>query len=67
MKINHLKRLVLLTHIYRLVQKRKEATAAISLMQAQYERIFSDEEAKNGLLIVHAFYGKFADEDGELK
>lgn len=51
----------------RLVQKRKEAAAAVSLMQAQYERIRADEESKNGLLIVHAFYGKFDDEEGEMK
>lgn len=45
------------------VQKRKEAESAVSLMQAQYERIRSDEEAKGGLVILHAFYGKFDDEE----
>ena len=50
----------------RLQQKRKEAEAAISLMIAQYERICAEEESKSGLLILHAFYGKF-DDDGELK
>ena len=49
----------------RVVQKKKEATAAISLMLAQYERICADEESKKGLLIVHAFYGKFGDDEGE--
>lgn len=46
----------------RIQQKRKEAEAAISLMLAQYERICNDEEGKKGLLIIHAFYGKFEDE-----
>lgn len=49
----------------RLQQKRKEAEAAISLMLAQYERIYADEESKAGLLILHAFYGKFDDTDGK--
>lgn len=49
----------------RLQQKRKEAQAAVSLMLAQYDRICADEESKNGLIIVHAFYGKFDDGDGE--
>lgn len=50
----------------RLQQKRKEAEAAVSLMIAQYERICAEEESKSGLVILHAFYGKF-DEDGKLK
>jgi DnaJ family protein C protein 11 len=45
------------------VQKRKEAESAVSLMQTQYQRILSDEEAKGGLVILHAFYGKFDDEE----
>lgn len=45
------------------VQKRKEAESAVTLMQAQYERISADEEAKGGLVILHAFYGKFDDEE----
>lgn len=45
------------------VQKRKEAESAVSLMQTQYERILSDEEAKGGLVILYAFYGKFDDEE----
>jgi DnaJ family protein C protein 11 len=32
-------------------------------MQTQYQRILSDEEAKGGLVILHAFYGKFDDEE----
>ncbi|KAG5681382.1 hypothetical protein PVAND_010824 [Polypedilum vanderplanki] len=47
----------------KLQQKRREAAAAISLMQAQYERIYTEEEQKDGLLILYAFYGKFNDDD----
>ena len=46
----------------RLLQKRKEAQAEVSLMAAQYERICTEEESKNGLIILHAFYGTFDDE-----
>lgn len=49
----------------RVKQRRKEADAAISLMLALYERICAEEESKGGLLIAHAFYGKFDDLDGE--
>lgn len=45
------------------VQKRKEAESAVSLMQAQYDRIVGEEEAKGGLIIMFAYYGKFDDED----
>ncbi|CRK99043.1 CLUMA_CG011955, isoform A [Clunio marinus] len=51
----------------RLQQRRKEAEAAISLMLAQYERICSEEEAKAGLVILHAFYGKFDDDEDNLE
>lgn len=47
-------------------QKRKEAESAVSLMQAQYERICADEDAKGGLLILHAFYGKFDEDEDEI-
>jgi len=46
----------------RLLQKRKEAETEVSLMIAQYERICSEEETKNGLLILYAFYGTFDDD-----
>lgn len=49
----------------RLHQKRKEAEAALSLMLAQYERIYAEEESKNGLIIIHAFYGTFDEDEGE--
>lgn len=47
------------------IQKRKEAESAVSLMQTQYERISADEESKGGLVILHAFYGKFDEDDNE--
>lgn len=50
----------------RLQQKRKEAEAAVSLMLAQYDRIAAEEQSKNGLIILHAFYGKFNPNDGEI-
>lgn len=49
----------------RIHQKKKEARASISLMMAQYERIFADEESKGGLVILQAYYGKFEEEEGE--
>lgn len=42
----------------RLLQKRKEAQAAIDLMTAAYSRIKNEEENKKGLIIVKALYGK---------
>lgn len=44
----------------RLIEKRKEAEAAIELMRATYSRICGDEENKRGLIIVKALYGKIA-------
>ncbi|CAO1401492.1 unnamed protein product [Diamesa serratosioi] len=49
----------------RIVQKKKEAGAAISLMSTQYERILNEEDTKNGLLILYAYYGKFDDGYGD--
>lgn len=48
----------------KLDQKKREAKASVSLMMAQYERIFADEERKNGLVILQAYYGKFEEEEG---
>lgn len=42
----------------KLVERRKEAEAAQELMMATYERIKSEEERKNGLVIVKALYGR---------
>ncbi|XP_065349572.1 dnaJ homolog subfamily C member 11 [Cloeon dipterum] len=41
----------------RIAQKRREAESSINLMQQTYARICSDEEKKNGLLIIIAVYG----------
>lgn len=51
----------------RIMQKKKEAGAAISLMSTQYERILNEEDTKNGLLILYAYYGKFDDGYGDGK
>lgn len=48
----------------RLQQKKKEAKASLNLMQAQYDRIYAEEESKDGLVILQAFYGKFEDDEG---
>lgn len=42
----------------RLLEKRKEAQAAIDLMAATYARIKDEEENRKGLIIVKALYGK---------
>lgn len=41
----------------KLAEKKKEATAAVSLMQETYNRIKLQEESKNGLVIIKAMYG----------
>lgn len=43
----------------RMLEKQKDAKAAISLMMATFSRIRSDEEAKGGLVITKAIYGRF--------
>lgn len=42
-------------------EKKREAKAAVDLMKATYERIYAEEESRNGLLILRALYGKDAD------
>ncbi|XP_025829928.1 dnaJ homolog subfamily C member 11 [Agrilus planipennis] len=42
----------------KLLEKRKEAQAAVELMSATYARIVRDEDAKKGLVIEKALYGK---------
>ncbi|KAI5699430.1 hypothetical protein M8J76_001693 [Diaphorina citri] len=42
----------------RLAEKRREAKAAVNLMQATFSRIRSEEEKKKGLVIIKAFFGK---------
>ncbi|XP_059470966.1 dnaJ homolog subfamily C member 11 [Neocloeon triangulifer] len=41
----------------RIAQKKREAMASISLMQQTFARISSEEDKKNGLVIVVAIYG----------
>lgn len=41
----------------KLLEKKREAQAAIDLMTAAYSRILDEEEAKKGLIIVKAIYG----------
>lgn len=50
-------------NVERLQQKRKEAETEVSLMTAQYDRICSEEDSKDGLIILFAFYGKFDDDN----
>lgn len=42
----------------KLIERRKEALAAQDLMMATYMRVKDEEEARNGLVIVKALYGK---------
>ncbi|XP_031640868.1 dnaJ homolog subfamily C member 11 [Contarinia nasturtii] len=49
------------TNKKRMAEKKREAEAAVDLMSVQYERNCSEEERRNGLLIVSAIYGKFSD------
>ncbi|XP_065163838.1 dnaJ homolog subfamily C member 11 [Atheta coriaria] len=50
----------------KMAEKRKEAQAAVDLMQAAYERIMIDETSKNGLVVVRAIYGKICAEEGDV-
>lgn len=45
-------------------EKRREAEAAIALMQETYQRIWNQEESKKGLLILKALYGKLVSDGG---
>ncbi|KAI4464843.1 dnaj subfamily c member 11 [Holotrichia oblita] len=53
------------TNKTKLLQKKKEAQAAIELMNATYTRIIEEEEAKKGLIIVKALYGKIISASGD--
>lgn len=44
-----------------MAEKKREAEAAVDLMSVQYERNYSEEEKRNGLLIISAIYGKIVD------
>lgn len=43
----------------RMLEKQREAKAATDLMKATFSRIRSEEEAKRGLVITKALYGRF--------
>ena len=47
--------------INRVAESRKEAMASIDLMLERFSRIRSEEQSKNGLVIVAAIYGKVVD------
>lgn len=49
------------TNKKRMAEKKREAEAAVDLMSVQYERNYSEEEKRNGLLIKSALYGKIVD------
>ncbi|XP_067005009.1 dnaJ homolog subfamily C member 11 isoform X2 [Anabrus simplex] len=46
------------TNKNRMAEKKREAQAAVNLMRATFARVRSDEEAKKGLVIVKALYGR---------
>ena len=45
---------------------RREAEASISLMEERFARIVGEEEAKGGLVICSALYGRLEDSGGGL-
>ena len=45
---------------------RREAEASISLMEERFARIVGEEEAKGGLVICTALYGRLEDSGGGL-
>lgn len=51
----------------RLLEKKREAEAAIDLMRATYSRILDEEKSKKGLVILKAFYGKVQQGAGDLE
>ncbi|KDQ65327.1 DnaJ-like protein subfamily C member 11, partial [Zootermopsis nevadensis] len=44
-----------------MAEKKKEASAAVELMRATFARVRSNEEAKRGLVIIKALYGRHMD------
>jgi DnaJ family protein C protein 11 len=42
----------------RMAEKKREAESAVQLMRATFARVRSDEEAKRGLIIIKALYGR---------
>lgn len=51
----------------RMAEKKREAEAAVDLMTVQYERNCNEEEKRNGLIIISAFYGKVVDDSNSDK
>ena len=51
------------SRVKELQEKRRNAEAAVELMQETLERVVSAERAKHGLLIVEAWYGKLFDDE----
>ncbi|PNF16476.1 DnaJ subfamily C member 11 [Cryptotermes secundus] len=48
----------------RMAEKKREAQAAVELMRATFARVRSDEEAKRGLVIIKALYGRLVNVPG---
>jgi len=48
----------------KIAEKRREAEAAVALMQETYQRTYNQEEEKRGLLVIRALYGKLSSESG---
>lgn len=48
----------LISELCRMAEKKKEARAAVDLMSNTFARIRAEEEARRGLVIVSAEYGK---------
>uniref|UniRef100_A0A8D8JPH8 DnaJ homolog subfamily C member 11 n=1 Tax=Culex pipiens TaxID=7175 RepID=A0A8D8JPH8_CULPI len=51
------------TNRARMAEKRRGAESAIALMGAMYERIRTEEQRRQGLIIVAALYGKFGPDE----
>ncbi|XP_042334690.1 dnaJ homolog subfamily C member 11 isoform X2 [Sceloporus undulatus] len=48
-----------------ILQKKQEAEAAVRLMQESVRRIIEAEEARMGLIVVNAWYGKFVNDQSK--
>jgi DnaJ homolog subfamily C member 11 len=50
------------TNKARMKERKLEAESAVALMQKLYQRVCGDEEKNNGLIIISAWYGHFAED-----
>lgn len=50
----------------RIAETRKEAAYSVELMRERYNRMYTEESAKNGIIILVALYGQLLSESGEL-